>query len=197
MYKECKTERSEARQRSISGRLLEMMEKRQYDDISVTDICEDLSMPRKAFYRYFDDKESALDCAIAQKLSEFPMSQANPPAAPRMLHRELESFFKFWFEERRLLEILDKNGKLSKIMDMSLKFPLETIVSMDKLLPHEEASMRERIYRFAITGLISIVIDWYREGFKSSSADITRIAIRLLTKAPFPSLGQFGMVDVE
>ena len=197
MYKECKTERSEARQRLVGDTLISMMAKKPYDDITVTDLCEELKMPRKAFYRYFDDKESALDCAIAQRLARFPMSQANPPQAPRMLHRELEGFFKFWLEHRALIEILDKNGKLTKIMDMSLRFPLESIVSMDKLLPGEENSMRERIYRFAISGLISIVIDWYREDFKTSSADITKIAVRLLTKAPFPSLAQFGMVDVQ
>ena len=196
MYKECKTERSEARQRLIGATLLDMMAKRAYEDITVTDLCAELDMPRKAFYRYFDDKESALDCAIAQKLAEFPMSQANPPAAPRMLHREIEGFFKFWLDRRSLIEVLDKNGKLTKIIDLSLRFPLETIVSMDKLLPGEDNAMRERVYRFAISGLISIVIDWYREGFKSSSSDIARVAVRLLTKAPFPALSQFGMVDV-
>ena len=196
MYKECKTERSEARQRLIGRTLIDMMGKRPYDDITVTDLCEELGMPRKAFYRYFDDKESALDCAIAQRLTEFPMSQNISPQAPRMLHRELESYFRFWFEQRGLIELLDKNGKLTKIMDLSMRFPLESVVSMDKLLPGEEIAMREKIYRFAISGLISLVIDWYREGFKSSSADITRIAVRLLTKAPFPSLSQFGMIDV-
>lgn len=196
MYKECKTERSEARQRLIGKTLIDMMAKRPYDDITVTDLCDELGMPRKAFYRYFDDKESALDCAIAQKLAEFPMSQATPPQAPRMLHRELESFFEFWLEHRRLIELLDKNGRLTKIMDLSLRFPLESIVSMDKLLPGEDATMREKIYRFAISGLISLVVDWYREDFKSSSADITKIAVRLLTKPPFPSLSQFGMIDV-
>lgn len=195
MYKECKTERSEARQRLIGETLLDMMSRVHYDDITVTDLCAELNMPRKAFYRYFDDKESALDCIIAHKLSEFPMSQA-APQLPRLLHRELESFFEFWLKNRAIIEVLDKNGKITKIMDMSLRFPLETVVSMDRLLPGEEDGMREKIYRFAISGLISLVIDWYKEGFKSPAADISRIAVRLLTKAPFPTLSQFGMMDV-
>lgn len=194
MYKECKTERSEARQRLIGSTLLAMMDRRPYDDITVTDLCDELHMPRKAFYRYFDDKDSALDCAIAQTLAEFPMSQNS--AAPRLLRRELESFFEFWLQRRELITVLDKNGKLTKIMDMSLRFPLETVVSMNKLLPDEEEHMREKIYRFAISGLISLVIDWYREDFRSPASEVSRIAIRLLTKAPFPNLTQFGMIDV-
>ena len=195
MYKQCKTERSEARQRLIADTLLDAMRSRPYEDISVTDICDALNMPRKAFYRYFDDKESALDCLIARTLAEFPNEQVITHA-PRLLHKEIEGFFDFWLRRRDLLAILDRNGKISKIIELSLRFPLESVVPMQRLLPDDEESMRERIYRFAIGGLISIVIDWYREGFKEPSADIARLAVRILTKPPFPSLKQFGMEDV-
>ena len=195
MYKQCKTERSIARQRTISESLLLMMKHRRFDDITVTDICAELDMPRKAFYRYFDDKESALDCAIAQTLARYPVSRSSIQS-PRLLHRELQEFFEFWLYNKELIEVLDKNGRITKIIDLSLRFPIETIVSVNKLLPDEEEGMREKIYRFAISGLISLVIDWYHEGFKSPAADIARVAVRILTKAPFPSLAQFGMVDV-
>lgn len=195
MYKECKTERSAARQRLIGNTLLEMMKKRPYDDITVTDLCNELDMPRKAFYRYFDDKESALDCAIAQTLANYPAERPKIQS-PRLLHRELQDFFEFWLRNRSLIELLDKNGRLTKIIDISLHFPLETMVSIEKLLPGDEEAMRVKIYRFAVSGLISLVIDWYREGFRSPAADMARIAVRLLTKAPFPAMAQFGMVDV-
>ena len=195
MYKECKTERSAARQKLIGNTLLEMMKKRPYDDITVTDLCTELDMPRKAFYRYFDDKESALDCAIAQTLANYPVERPKIQA-PRLLHRELQDFFEFWLRNRSLIEVLDKNGKITKVIDISLHFPVESMVSVEKLLPGEDDAMREKIFRFAISGLVSLVIDWYREGFRSPASEVSRVAVRLLTKAPFPSLSQFGMVDV-
>ena len=195
MYKQCKTERSKARQKLIGRTLFDMMHKRPYEDITVTDLCAELKMPRKAFYRYFDDKESALDCLVANTLAEFPSEQVITQS-PRLLHREIEGFFEFWLRRKELLEILDKNGKITKIMEQSISFPLESVVPMQRLLPDDEESMREKIYRFAVGGLISIVIDWYRDGFKEPASDVARLAVRILTKPPFPNLKQFGMADV-
>ena len=39
MFKECKTERSAKRQRLIENTLFDMMKRRSYDDITVTDLC--------------------------------------------------------------------------------------------------------------------------------------------------------------
>ena len=195
MYKECKTERSANRQKLIENTLYEMMRHRAYEDITVTDLCEELKMPRKAFYRYFDGKDSALIGFIMRRLSAFANEASGATIVPRSLYRELEAYFDFWQREREMLEVLDRNGKLSIIMQISLDFSVEAIISLQRLLPDEEESMRERVYRFAIGGLISIMLDWFREGFKTDKAEITRLAVRILTKPPFPRLSQLGMYD--
>lgn len=195
MYKQCKTERSEARQRLIENTLFEMMKRTSYDDITVTELCEELKMPRKAFYRYFDDKDSALHALIAHTLASYAQQPVDT-SAPRYLHKELSEFFVFWISKRDLLAVLDKNGRLTEILTLSLEFPLNTIVSMDKLLPDEDPAMKDKVYRFAIGGLISIMLEWYRDGFSTSIDDITKLAVRVLTKPPFPGLSQFGMADV-
>ena len=194
MLKECKTEKSSARQKLIEDALFEMMKKRSYEDITVTDLCEELKMQRKAFYRYFDGKDSALVGYVSRRLASYAeISNASAASGPRSLHREMESYFSFWKTNRELLEVLDKNGKLSLIIEISLGFPIEKIVSLRRLLPDEEDGMRLHVYRFAIGGLISIMVDWFREGFATSKSDMARLAIRILTKPPFPRLDQFGM----
>ena len=194
MYKQCKTERSEARQRLIENTLFDMMRHGSYDDITVTELCDVLKMPRKAFYRYFDDKDSALRALIAHTLEDYVKTPVDT-TGPRYLSKELSAFFNFWIEKRELLEALDRNGRLTEIMTLSLEFPLDTVVSLDKLLPNEEPAMRDKIYRFAIGGLISIVIEWFRDDFATPVDEITRLAVRVLTKPPFPILTQFGMTD--
>ena len=54
MYKLCKTEQSANRQRSLEQGLLQAMQIKHFDEISVSDLCAQLDVPRKAFYRYFD-----------------------------------------------------------------------------------------------------------------------------------------------
>ena len=193
MLKECKTEKSSARQKLIEDALFEMMKKRSYEDITVTDLCEELLMPRKAFYRYFDSKDSALVGYVSRFLGSYSHLADSPAAGSRSLQREMETYFSFWKTNREVLEVLDKNGKLSLIIEISLGFPIEKIVSLRRLLPDEEDGMRLHVYRFAIGGLISIMIDWFREGFATPKSEMARLAIRILTKPPFPRLDQFGM----
>ena len=71
MYKLCKTEQSAKRQREIEGKLLALMWQKHFDDISITELCEFVGMPRKSFYRYFDSKEDALEALIDHTLGEY------------------------------------------------------------------------------------------------------------------------------
>ena len=68
MYKLCKTEYSVRRQRQIEEALLETMETSRYEDISVSDLCARLGIPRKSFYRYFSSKDGALFALIDHRL---------------------------------------------------------------------------------------------------------------------------------
>ena len=71
MYKKCATEASAARQRQLEQGLLAAMSKRRYEEITVSDLCEELGIPRKSFYRYFSGKEGALHALIDHTILEF------------------------------------------------------------------------------------------------------------------------------
>ena len=45
MYKQCRTEQSAARQRQLEQGLLQVMLKRQYEEISVSDLCAEIGVP--------------------------------------------------------------------------------------------------------------------------------------------------------
>jgi len=71
MYKLCKTEQSAARQRELEQGLLEIMANKRFDDISVSDLCEKIGIPRKSFYRYFSGKDGALYALIDHTLMAY------------------------------------------------------------------------------------------------------------------------------
>ena len=71
MYKLCKTEQSANRQRQLEQGLLSMMAETQYDQISVSDLCTYLQVPRKSFYRYFTSKDGALHALVDHTLMEY------------------------------------------------------------------------------------------------------------------------------
>ena len=64
MAKLCTNETTTARQRWIENGLLELMQERKFEDVTVTDLCRHLNLSRRSFYRYFDNMEDVLDCLL-------------------------------------------------------------------------------------------------------------------------------------
>ena len=115
MYKLCKTEQSAKRQREIEGALFGLLMKKSYSDITVTEICDVLSMPRKAFYRYFDSKDDTLYALIEHTMAEYnDFSASLDESKVRTLKREIEKYFAFWKDHKLLLDALYKSSELGE-----------------------------------------------------------------------------------
>lgn len=193
MYKVCKTEKPAIRQKLIEQTLLEFMKQKPYDAITVTELCDKLKMPRKAFYRYFDGKDDALRGLVDHTLSEFH-SQESEMGTPRSLHRELGEFFVFWHERREFLRALSENGLIGILYQASVSFPVGNMINLQRLLPDEESdAVRVAVFKFAIGGLMSVMLEWFKNDFRTSVPDVVRIAVRILSRPPFPNLGRIGM----
>ena len=194
MYKLCKTEQSAKRQREIEMSLLDLMSKKSYSEISITELCENLGMPRKTFYRYFDSKEDTLYALIEHTMNEyqFYFTDSNT-GGKRTLSGEIGNYYKFWICHKPLLDALFKNNMLEKIVEVSIKFPVNDMVNIQKFLPDDTDWAREKIFRFAICGLCFQMIDWYRDGFKVSIEDMSKVSCRMLSRPLFPNLDQIGI----
>ena len=195
MYKVCKTERSAQRQRMIENTLLSLMKKSSYDSITITELCEAAGIPRKAFYRYFESKDAALHGLVEHNLSDYHMDRVDP-TVPRSLLGELEQFFIFWYEKKELLDVLNKNELLGIIITASTEFPIGNMISLQRLLPDDDDRMRVLVFKFAIGGLISVMLDWYHGGFVDPVSDIAKRAVRILSKPPFPNLDKIGITEL-
>ena len=105
MYKQCETEQSAARQRRMEQGLLEMMGQKRYEDISVSDLCAFLGVPRKTFYRYFSGKDGALFSLIDHVFAGF-QSFMDPAASPGQGNQlaEMENYnvtyYNDWFKQQ-------------------------------------------------------------------------------------------------
>ena len=165
MYKICKTEQSANRQRELEMGLLNLMTERAYEDISISDLCLRLNIPRKAFYRYFSCKEGALQALIDHSLMEF-----NVIVEDRM---DLTEFFNFWRSQKPLLDAISKNNLqnvfYSRIIESALRE--EHITSSAKVCK----------MNFILFGLMSMVLSWYQTGYRDSTKEMARIAKQVLT----------------
>ncbi len=194
MYKLCKTEKSAVRQREIENGLLSMLKNKRYDEITVSELCEKMDMPRKAFYRYFDSKDDCLRALIDHKLMGYWELEAREgKRGERDLLSELENFFLFWKREKDLLDALSKSDMLGMLIEISASSVSETVNS-SKFLPAEADWMRRTIFQFSICGLMFSMIGWYRSGFNRSTSKMADAAVRMLSKPLFPDLDKIGFI---
>ena len=194
MYKLCKTEQSARRQREIENAFLDLIESVGYEDATVTELCDRMGMPRKAFYRYFDNKEDTLRALIEHTLSEYDgFKKTGRELENRTLKGELNEYFEFWRSKKRLLDAIEKNALMGILVDSAVNYPIENIIDVKKFFSHKEAFSEQMMMHFTFSGLIYVMIEWYRRGFDLTIAEMSAGVAHILTSPLFPNLDENGI----
>ena len=186
MYKLCKTEQSAARQRQLELGLLQAMKNCDFEDISISDLCDGLAIPRKSFYRYFSSKDGALIALIDHTLMEFDtvsfnrLSDRNASAAA-----DLQRYFKFWFEQKALLDALQRSRLSGLLVERAMFHAFN-----ESLMPRYLRALPENIQaialNFSVCGLMSMVLQWHHQGFRETTETMAQVALMMLSKPLLP-----------
>ena len=182
MYKLCKTEQSSARQRELEIGLLQVMKQQRYEDITVSDLCARLNIPRKAFYRYFSGKDGALFALLDHTMLEFSFSQL---ASGGGALEDLERFFDFWYARKDLLDVLYKSNLSGILVERATALAIR-----ERMMPQSflslEADTRSVALSFAVCGIMCMVIQWHQMGFLQTPKEMTALSRLLLTRPLMP-----------
>jgi AcrR family transcriptional regulator len=198
VYKECKTEKSAKRQKEIERSFLRLLTKKSFDLISITEMSKDLSIPRRAFYRYFESKESLLCAAIDGVLFEYESYNSSEDGmSRRTVTRELKKFFDFWLlpTQNQMLLALKRNNLEGYLIQRSIEYSQSQIAALSKFLPFDDAWQKAQIFNFTITGLMSMMLRWYNDGCRENTLDMAISAKRMITYPLFPNLENWGIFD--
>lgn len=192
MYKLCKTEQSAARQRELESGLLKIMQTTRYEDILVSDLCDQLQIPRKSFYRYFTSKDGALQALLDHTLMEFEAYTVSYQRGHvRTIHLDLESFFQFWLVHKNLLDALARSGITGMLIERAIAFALTDDILPRRFLPNDGLEMQRHITMFTVCGLMSLVLSWYTDSFAKPASEMARMAVRMLGQPLFPQADCF------
>ena len=192
MYKLCKTEQSAQRQRQLEDGLLQMMSLKRYEEISVSELCEYMQVPRKSFYRYFSSKDGALYALLDHTLMGYEgFTGAYRQGVARSLQKDLERFFLFWVRHKDLLDALQRSGMSGILIERSITHALSEMVIPKRFLPQDSEETVRHVTMFCVCGLMSMVLSWHHEGYRQTAEKMASIACRLLDKPLFPSAESF------
>ena len=180
MYKLCQTDQSTRRQRQLEHGLLQLMQKQNYEDISVSDLCEYMQIPRKCFYRYFSSKDGALYALIDHMLADFFQMPLPEEKTRGTGLDELKLFFQFWYENRGFLDALQRSGLSGILVERATNFSL-----IEGYMPQKFRAipqhLRETAMSFAVCGLMAMMFTWHRQGYRTTVEELTNQAVELLT----------------
>ena len=179
MYKICHTEESSRRQRELEQGLLDALGHQPYEKITLTELCRQLNIPRKSFYRYFPTKE---DCLLA--LIDHTLSDCNDIAlknwdGTQELSRDVQlRFFRYWKDHHAFLDAVRDNGFRYLLLDRTT-----AIVDRMKEATASDTFARDQVEYFVAQGLMSTVLRWHHYGFRSSPEEMAEVFGQLLGSA--------------
>ena len=186
MYKLCKTEQSAQRQRELELALADMMRLKRYEDISVSDFCSHAGIPRKAFYRYFSSKDGALYALMDHTMLEYEqLRDPGPQAEDRSLMLELEGFYAFWKRQKPVLDALEFSGLSGVLLERAIS-SLETAGMQKRGLAGESEFVHRQIARFAVSGIMIMMVNWHHDGYRESPREMAELTARMVTKPLLP-----------
>ena len=187
MYKFCKTEQSYQRQRELERGLLSMMVSHRFDEISVSDLCDRMGIPRKSFYRYFSSKDGALHALLDHTIMEFYDTGSIEGLRGGTPIGDLERFFLFWKEHKTLLDAVMRSNLGGMLVERAV-----TLAKEEELMPSYvrewESMLKDVAMSFVVCGLMSMVFQWHREGFQIPVDHMAKAAVTMLSRPLIPTI---------
>ena len=185
MYKLCQTPRTIQRSQHISSCLLSMMTHTHFNDITISALCKEAGVPRKSFYRYFDTKEDVFHLLLDTLMTEcIRLCEMDAHKAVEVTIERLTVCFRFWSEQKAVFDAAGKSGMMPHILTRMLQY-YELVISPEQnSIPASDEQIRTI---FAMTGMFSMILQWYESGFARSPEEMALLTFDILKKPLLPS----------
>lgn len=189
---EQKTDRRVRRTRTLlSNALFSLLEVKNYQDISVKELCDAADVNRGTFYLHYKDIYDMVDQIEQDILAQFEelISNHAPASLDANPNPLIYDIFQFAMDNRTLYaSLLGKNGDISFLLKIKKLFRERLMELYASTFPQEELTRFEYFYHFAASGCIGLIEHWLHsedpqspEEMAALANDIITIGIRSLT----------------
>lgn len=163
----------------ISLSLYILIQKNEYSDITVQDICNKAHVSRMSFYRYFNNKDDILIAYCDQKFEEFfnTFTKKNNPT----LEFFAFSIFDFFKKYERQLKILKKANKQQLLIDRFNSYANYLFSNIKSDNFHFNKS-NPTLVPFFTGGLFNVLMSWIDNDLNPSPKDMSYYLIRVVSK---------------
>ncbi|MDO5521776.1 MAG: TetR/AcrR family transcriptional regulator [bacterium] len=156
-----KTESARFIKNCIAESIIKLSENKDYDDITVKEICETAGVGRTTYYRYFSNKNGKNQCLVEYTFSKW--ADYCVGKEKQISEDKARVLYNFIYEHKEYFLWLSKNGLTNVIFDVFyLSFGPN----------QEEESHIAAIKSFTAGGIYGIVYNWIQNGFKETPNEI-------------------------
>ena len=157
--------------------LMEIMRKKPYKQINVTELSRRAGLARRTFYRHFKTIDDVLNYSMEKMCDEYvryiEKRETVKPFLKRNLVNGVLMHFTFWEKHKDYLNLLKENDLLLILLQ---NFLLRFIKKMTKSASTNE---NEYITYFLIGGQWNLLIKWMEDGATLTPQEMARMAGRI------------------
>lgn len=158
----------------LSEALIELMKKKEYKSITITEVCNQSQIARRTFYRNFEVMEDVLVFSAKNIIEEFSEEMNNHITGS--YYDVLLAFFSFWKNYKDFMILLNQNGLVHIIFTEYIKSleqnPFLCYPKTSKELKPEEIPC---LIAFTAGGLWSLLTYWISNDCKQSPEELAKI----------------------
>ena len=159
---------------TLSSSLYQLMLKKNFNDITITEICENCNITRKTFYRNCDDVYDLIDyradLEIRKVLNEIAWYRSPTPDI-------VYTFFKFWEQRKSMLMLLYNQGLFPHFKARVIKVSSEydDYQKITSVIGRGYPVIKEYYDAFVIGGFVQLMESWISHSFDLSAAELTEV----------------------
>ena len=180
MYARVVSEKSAAQQRKFEQALMELMEEKLFENISISELCRETGLSRKIFYRLYDAKADVVYAMIDHAIMDTGSFVPDASVGEGGMHH----FLAYWKSRKRFLDVLAKNRISALLSQQAILLVLEEEPDIVNSFSAGNLDMKKEMVTFCISGLFALVLDWHKRGFDRSIDEMSRILMGVVMTAP-------------
>lgn len=162
----------------ITNALLLLMKTNTYDDITITQICQEAEVVRQTFYRNFESKTDILELYLENMFQRFKSEHLDFETE---VYQTLKDFFEYLIPHKNFLLLLEKNN-LFFLINKTTIANINRLSFIPKIVETiKEPSLDIYALDFITSTICSILSIWVKNDFAESTEMLANLATAFLS----------------
>ncbi len=164
--------------RLIKEAFIELLEKKPFNKITVTDLCNTAEINRSTFYAYYEDVPMLLREVQDEVIGYIPTPEKLPTVVESLekFFENMEKLFDYVIENKRLFNVLiiqaDSDAFVERVVRAVLsRYPRDFF--------NEDTMIKEYRVVFCLHGFIGIFKQWIIDDFPMTGREFAELALSL------------------